>query len=315
MLFARMKSLWVFRVLILTWVVSTTNAVADDNDQAVRSANGDGSPEVVSNDRRLHDPVVAEAGRVNFDAIPWVRLGRGIAMKDLGPNAGSNVFVGYSAWHVEVSSARTWVKTLWHSSLRDLRVRYVFAVRGPTDPGYRERREIANGRIARKLATIVTGDAVVLVAAHSSGTYVAHDLFQRVLLSSASYFRNLRRRILYWNLDGGLTGLDPAIIARLRHVWFVWALNPLTHTRSANASAMLIGAERYRADLLQLDASQSRCYTNAVWCLHMTPIVSVPHNRATGSAHFDYSAFNEEHPLNLTWIRQANSWMEQASLR
>src|SRR4051812_31167527 len=80
----------------------------------------------------------------------WQGIGNGVTMLDTGNPLGSNVFVGYAGYNINLGQSQAWVSTLYDARLRELGVRYLFAVQGPADPGYNAL-EIGNSAIAARL--------------------------------------------------------------------------------------------------------------------------------------------------------------------
>jgi hypothetical protein len=111
---------------------------------------------------------------------------------------------------------------------------------------------------------------------------------------------------LYWNLDGGASGLTAAIVGQLHRAWFVWS--DASGTRSPNADTMISLGRTYPSSggSLTLDASASGCRAGAAWCVHMTPITQRPHDPANASAMADYSAFDAAHPVATAWLTRTN---------
>jgi hypothetical protein len=75
---------------------------------------------------------------------------------------------------------------------------------------------------------------------------------------------------VYYDLDGGEAGLTAEIVAQLRRAYFVYAEDSITHTRSANATTMIVLGTRYATEggVLAVNASRSGCQPGATWCLH-----------------------------------------------
>jgi hypothetical protein len=217
----------------------------------------------------------------------WAVIGNGVAYKATG--AGDGVFIGYAGYSVRLDDSAPWVDALAESRLRALGVGHLYAVKGPSDPGYAAR-EIANSRLAAHLGS-GPGEAApfVLVAAHSSGTYVAHELFGQVDATIAD-------KIVYANLDGGTRGL---VASALKRVVYVWAEDPgLRNGRSANADGM----EAQGTHGLRLAVPGSGCHSGAKWCLHDLLITTRPHDPDRFDLHRDYTDFAGR-PVQIGWIR------------
>jgi hypothetical protein len=217
----------------------------------------------------------------DFDAIPWSTgddIGYGIAYKDSQDPSARNVFIGYAGYPFPLDASQSWVTELYHARLRELGVRHVYAVQGPADVPYSQL-EIGNSHIATALGTQLEDGAFVLVAAHSSGTYVAHELFGQ-LVGGLDPEGVTADAVVYFNLDGGLAGIDDAILGHLRRTYFVSALDGSTGTGAANRDAMQYAGDMwsFAGGYVEIEASASGCNAGAPWCLHMVVINQRPHD-------------------------------------
>jgi hypothetical protein len=230
----------------------------------------------------------------DFDSIPWQTgddVGFGVARKDTENPLGRAIFIGYGGYAIGLASTQTWIGALYAARLRDLGVGTVFAVQGPAHPQYTGL-EIGNSRVAAALEELAGDAPFVLVLAHSSGSFVAHELLGQLAggLDPAGVTEG---KVVYFDLDGAVSGLDRAIVARLRRAYFVGALDSITGTASPNRGDMLFGAELFPAagGFLDVDASASGCNAGASWCLHMTPITTLPHDPSDAAGAIDYEDF------------------------
>ena len=230
----------------------------------------------------------------------WSSLGNGVAYK--ATDAGDGVFIGYAGYSVSLDRSAAWVDALLAARLRALHVGHVYAVRGPSDPGYRNR-DIANTKLAAHLVAGPGGQApFVLVAAHSSGSYVAHELFGQVFEGQLDPAHVLAEKIVYANLDGGSGGLDAHVLSSLKKIAFVWAEDTtLAHGRSANASGMESLGEDHGHSGLRLVVDHSGCHSGAKWCLHDLLITTRPHDPNTFDLVRDYTDFTG-HAVQDGWI-------------
>ena len=116
----------------------------------------------------------------DIDTIPWetsgADVGFGTAFKDTGNPLGTSVFIGYAGYNVDATAARAWVTALYRAALVQRGVRYVWAVQGPSNATYTQQ-EIGNSHVARALVSRTNAQTkFILVAGHSSGSFVAHEL-------------------------------------------------------------------------------------------------------------------------------------------
>jgi hypothetical protein len=228
-------------------------------------------------------------------SLPWQtgpQVGYGVAFKDTKNPAGENLFIGYAGCRVSLLLAEAWVEALHEASLAARGVRYLWAVQGPNDRVYANR-ELGNARVVATLLPLVgEGTHFVLVAGHSSGSFVAHELLAR-LAGGMDPSGVTAGRVVYFDLDGGADGLTTASVGRLRHAYFVAAHDPTTRTDSPRLAVMRSLGARYASagGYVQDDVADSMCHEGAQWCVHDTLITTRPHAPTRASAQLDYSEF------------------------
>ncbi len=238
-------------------------------------------------------PLSVAAPEPSLDGIAWSTgpdVGEGVAMKDTGNPRGNNVFIGYAGYRIALEDAEAWVDALYGAWLRDRGVRYVWAVRGPDDSHY-ENKEIGNTKIGARLRGVAPAASFVLVAAHSSGSCVAHELFKQ-LAEGRDPEGSTAGKIVYFNLDGIEKGLAPESVARLRRAYFVGAVDRATRTVSPNEGEMRRAALQYARDYVEYDARGAKCASGASWCLHVSLVTNAPHDPRGTRSHLDYSEFS-----------------------
>lgn len=248
-------------------------------------------------------PVDAEAsvqGAVgSWETGPAV--GTGVAFMDTGNVLGENVFVGYAGFNIDLAQAQAWVATLYDARLRALGVRYLFAVQGPADSLYNGL-EIGNSKIAAALNRLVSPRmGFIVVAGHSSGSFVADELLQQ-LDTGADPSGALGSRLVYFDLDGDQRYVAASGINRLRRAYYVNAYSAAAGTASYNHAVMnsLGAAFAGKGGAYQYDASGSGCTGGGVFCVHISLINTRPHNPQSGSG-IDYADFGGR-PVNFAWL-------------
>ena len=254
------------------------------------------------------DPSADTGDEASALTAGWTVLGNGVAYKSTG--AGDGVFIGYAGYSVPLDRSAVWVDALFEARLQALNAGHLYAVRGPSDAGYANR-DIGNTRLAAHLASGPAHAApFVLVGAHSSGTYVAHELFGQVFEGGHDPEQTLRGKVVYANLDGGQTGLTTRVLSSLKKIEFVWAEDTtLSRGRSANAGGMEALGEAHQGAGLRLVVDRSGCHSGAKWCLHDLLITTRPHDPDTFDLVHDYTDFAGR-PVQVGWIRTV-----EASLR
>lgn len=229
----------------------------------------------------------------------WQGIGAGVTMVDTGNPLGGSAFIAYAGFNIDLGQAQSWASALYDERLRALGVRYVYAVQGPADPGYNAL-ELGNSRIAATLATQLGPNlGFILIAGHSSGSFVADELLQQ-LDTGADPFNALGSRTVFFNLDGDQKYVGPNGINRLRNAYYVSGFNPATGTTSWNHGAMtsLGSAFAGKGGWLEYDAASSGC--NAGGCVHISLVNTVPHDPNGGSG-VDYADFGGR-PVNAWWL-------------
>lgn len=262
----------------------------------------------------LGTPAPVPDGGNPMPATPWGVVGFGVNYRMTGRTTGitgNNVFIGYAGYDESDAQSQAWVDALTPARLQSLGIGHIYAVRGPADVSY-SRREIGNTKlIAHMLARIDGNTGLILVAAHSSGAYVANELFG--FLSGGSFDKEgkTRDRTVYFNLDGG-GGLTSAAVAYLYHTYFVYAEDAHTGTQSPNVATMTNQARALgsRTELMVVNAERAGCLTGATWCLHLTLITTKPHS-ASDSDPLDYSDFVGR-PVQTSYLDQ--SWSQLSAL-
>ena len=217
----------------------------------------------------------------------WTQVGTGVAYQQV--NTGTAIVIAYGGYSARLSYSAAWASELVDAKLGAADVGHIFAVRGPADPAY-SAREIANTKLRAKLATIDDGTSPIYVVAHSSGSYVAHELFAQVNAAN----RPLLARMSYANLDGGGSGLTSSIVSALDHVAFVYARDPsLASGLSKNTSTMRALGRAYapNAAPFEVTVPATGCQSGAGWCLHDVVITHKPHNPTTFDLARDYTDF------------------------
>jgi hypothetical protein len=230
----------------------------------------------------------------------WTTIGPGLSCRDTGRTRVYGTFVAYGGWGVKDVWARAWVDEVYRTALAQRGIRYLCAVRGPAEVDYASR-EIGNGALAARFLAQPRG--LVIIAAHSSGSFVAHELFAE-LEAMGPRGAAMLGRMVYYDLDGGEAGLTAAIVAHLRRAYFVYADDSTTGTRSANAGTMIDLGTRYAAagGVLEVNAARSGCRAGARWCPHDALVTERPHNPETFDLERDYQGFLPDRPAAVAYL-------------
>jgi hypothetical protein len=286
-------------------VETTPDAVAPVVDAAVEPPLGDAAPEPPTD--AAPEPPPDAAGEPPppppppFATLPWTELGTGVAFKDSQNPAGEAVFIGYAGYQVTDDEARAWVSALYEAALAEYGVRYVYAVRGPRDVQY-DARELSNSRMARDFVPRLAGhDAPILIAAHSSGAWVACELFEQLFEGGFDPAGEAQGRVVYYDLDGIGSCLPQAAIDAFRGLYFTHAV--LGDGVSLQSASMVAAHERWpdQSALLTYDAAETGCHADARMCLHISLVNTRPHDPAGADRTADYTDFDGR-PVNRWYL-------------
>ena len=132
---------------------------------------------------------------------------------------------------------------------------------------------------------------------------MAHELLADLEAQGAPGAALLARTV-YFDLDGGESGLTPELVGHLRRAYFVYADDSTTGTRSANAATMIALGTRYadKGGVLAVNAARSGCRAGAKWCLHDALVTERPHNPDTFDLEKDYQGFLPDRPAAVAYL-------------
>ena len=217
----------------------------------------------------------------------WAVIGTGVIYQQV--NVGTAVVIAYGGYTARLTDSAAWATELVDERLGAAGVGHVFAVRGPADASY-SAREIANTKLRAHLATFYDGTSPIYVVAHSSGSYVAHELFGQLQSTTPT----ILPRIAYADLDGGGSGLTSSIVNALGKAEFVYARDPtLAQGYSMNNGTARALAMTYapKATAFEVTVPSTCCNSGAGWCLHDVVITHKPHNPQSYDLARDYTDF------------------------
>ena len=238
--------------------------------------------------------------------IPWETggdVGFGVARKDTQNPLGDSVVLAYAGYGVSLEAAEAWATALYTASLEKRGVRYVWAIQGPNTPEYTNQ-EIGNSKIvAAMLPKITAKTKFVLAVGHSSGSFVAHELLGQ-LAGGLDPANVTAQKVVYFDLDGGQSGLSASIVARLRKAYFVSPFDQATGTQGFNTGTMQSLGATYpgAGGFFTVDATPSGCNAGANECVHVSLVNAHPHNPAKAEAALDYGSFDAAHPVEVAYL-------------
>jgi hypothetical protein len=218
----------------------------------------------------------------------WTSVGLGVAYQRV--NSGNAIVIAYGGYSAKLSYSAAWATELVDAKLGGVDVGQIYAVQGPRDPGYNAR-EIQNTKLRAHLQTMDDGTSPIYVVAHSSGTYVAHELFTQL---HAVGNNAVLSRITYANLDGGGSGLTSSIVDTMHQVEFVYAHDPTLddgYSENYTSAESLAADYAPQATSFQVQVSNTGCDDGAGWCMHDVVITHRPHHSWSYDLADDYTDF------------------------
>jgi hypothetical protein len=265
----------------------------------------DASSNPTSADASDASPMHAEASTADastpegssLESGTWSSVSFGVTTMNTG--GGDDIVIAYGGYTATDQDSQAWVTQMTSVRLAQLGVGHLYAVRGPEDPDYAAR-EIGNSELAAKLATQATAASHVVVVAHSSGGFVADELFT---FADATVLG----KIAYFDLDGGSWALTDALVGSMRGVYFCNAHDAVAGDSENTSSDESLHAEFPASHFFTVDADSSGCNVGAGWCLHDTLITSRPHDPATYDLAFDYTDFTGGRQVVSSYFDQAVS--------
>lgn len=215
---------------------------------------------------------------------------------------GDDVVIVYGGYGATLAATEAWSDALWEADLAARGFGRLYAVQGPRHVDYHAF-EIGNSKIAKRLVGEEGQRAArIVVIAHSSGAFVAHELLSQ-LADGRDVNGAAKQKVTYFNLDGA-GGPPPAALGNLAAAWAVYVRGP-EGTRSMNAGTAEWNASNYAAagkgGLHVAQAGAGACNAGARWCYHMVCANERPHNKSGLDVADDYTDFDER-PVQVGFL-------------
>ncbi len=247
-------------------------------------------------------------------SLKWTEIDNGIAYTKLTNQNANSIFIAFGGWTAEKNWVCTWLENLSTQVPKSIKIKHLFAVKGPQNSLYKDR-EINSKLLAEKITDILKSQKIskkthIIVVAHSSGAYVAHDFLNFLFaLDSINQFVYVKNKVSYFNLDGGLgiekykwTSLQQSHIQHFRAIYGVYAFDNKTGIYSPNKDEMLRVAKLgSNCSALEVNADNSNCQNT--WCVHETVIIQNPYNINTFDLKNDYTNFNETRKICSDYLK------------
>jgi hypothetical protein len=245
------------------------------------------------------------------DTLSWETISPGVQYAVAGNAIGDGVFIGFGGWTVQQPWANTWVAALYTAKLHSLGVRHLYSVKGPLDSQYFDR-EIGTLDLGRNLIALLKsnpGITRIIVAAHSSGAYVAQALFEDLYTAAKIDSDHVTDgKITYFNLEGGIgsggSGVEitQTMADRLAHIYAVYASIPALKLSSPNMTEMIALGNLFAPKSSAMQINVTGCGCTGTWCVHETLINQIPYNHSTFDLQHDYGSINAEHPVATAYL-------------
>jgi hypothetical protein len=214
-------------------------------------------------------------------AVTWTSVGFGIHGTTVG--SGPNVLVVYGGYTATDADSEALSLQYVSAQMGALGVGHVYAIRGPEDASY-SAREIGNSSLAAQLAGMVSSTGFVAIVAHSSGAFVADELFTEASAQVLS-------KIVYFDLDGGSWALNDTLVGEMAGVYFCNAHDPVAGDSANYSSIVSLHTDFPASHYYTVDSAGSGCDVGAAWCLHDTLVTTRPHDPTTYDLDQDYTDF------------------------
>ena len=225
----------------------------------------------------------------------WSSVGSGISLRTMGD--GAVTFVAMGGHGTTADHVHAWSEALVRAKLGDLGVGRVIAVAGPnvvTSAG-------TNLALPALGAELRRAKGAIVVAAHSSGSHVAHAVLNA--LASDDDSRAVLARTSYVNLDGAGSGLGASTKRALAQTRLVYATDRVAGS-SANADSMRAhGSDTdSTGKAYGIVVDGSGCRPAAQWCMHDALTTTRPHDPAAADVARDYVDFEAGRVVQTAWI-------------
>ena len=227
--------------------------------------------------------------------------GAGTALRRVG--SGSDIALFYGGYGATLTASEKWADAVYDADLASRGVGLLYAIKGPAQSGYGGH-EIGNSKVAAQLVGEAGASATrIIVIAHSSGAFVAHELLEQ-LADGRDQDDHVKGKVAYFNLDGASGPSRPAR-ARLGSAWAVSVKDAANGGTSTNAGVASSNGATYQSENLGghhvVTAASGVCNRGANWCLHMVCANERPHNKGGLDVADDYTDF-DGHPVQVDYL-------------
>jgi hypothetical protein len=219
------------------------------------------------------------------DGDEWLGIGNGVAYRRV--NAGNAVVIAYGGYSARLVYSAAWGTELIDAKLGAADVGHVYAVKGPAQANYAAR-EIGNSKLRAHLATLDDTASPIYAVAHSSGSFVAHELFGQLHAGRDQHARAHLRREPRWRLR--FTQAIAASSAGSRSC--TRTIDAVPRPPQNAGTAIALGtAYADHGVAFEVTVPDTGCVSGAGWCLHDVVITHRPHDPATYDLARDYVDF------------------------
>jgi hypothetical protein len=255
----------------------------------------------------------ARAGAPVFTVVSSPAAGASSNGRITAANLGSgkNLAVFFGGYTATEAAAKSWVSALAQAqgsvSLTSLGIGRVYAVPGPRASTYPAgQREVPTSAMVDDLIAHAGDAHLILVAAHSSGAFVADSMLSQLAARKPA----LLARVALVHLDGGwlLDLLKPSISSKLAAIACVSAQCGTVPSRNTGAMSRCAQVFGPRAPHLTVQAPGTGC--KKADCCHDALLTTRPHNPNTFEVVKDSTDFTGGRAVQTGWLVAARALLE-----
>lgn len=242
----------------------------------------------------------------------WQKITEGVSYTNTEPTVNQNITLCLGGWTVKKEWVETWAENLYQAKLKEQAFGHLYAIKGPDQVFYDSLEidmiAVVNHFIAVFKRAYELNHAVeIIVIAHSSGSFVAHNFFLH-LFKTLPADSKIRKRIRYFNLDGDSgTGhseieLTENIATNLAKIYAVAAFDKSANIFSPNQNAMLAIDSAFADKSKYIEVLFENTGCTGKWCVHELLINMQPYNPESFDLEKDYNEINSSHPVCTEYL-------------
>ncbi|MBE2281263.1 MAG: hypothetical protein IAE91_12795 [Ignavibacteriaceae bacterium] len=223
----------------------------------------------------------------------------------------SQIVVTLSGISVSQKNADTWGSAILNSASNILTPALHYSFAGPNHEYFYNYEIDINKFIDDLLNEISKNKNIsdIIFIAHSSGVFVAHEIFRRMYDLNQDSLKITSGKIHFFSMDGAIgknqgIRLTQSSVNNLNKIYCVYAKNKISGDLSARSGDVLdlFNEFKDKTVLVELDASESGCLKEAKWCLHQYLVNKKPYNSKGFDFINDYGNISASNPVNIDYL-------------